>query len=861
MPHRLAQLARTYNWPEACLHEVAALLAEADSTRPGPGAAADAGPAEATDSVESVPYHDIGELGKGGMGEVRRVWDRKLRREVAMKLLRSEYMADPSMLARFVEEAQATAQLEHPGIVPVHAIGHTADGRPYFTMKEVRGQTLTELINEVHDHVTDGQRLATPSGWSFHRLLQAFHRVCEAVGFAHARGVIHRDLKPDNIMLGGFGEVLVLDWGLAKILNDPEHASPDRTTVQTDRSVGGAPSTRMGIVAGTPAYMPPEQARGQSCDPRVDVYALGAILYEILSGERPYEGTDADAVLAQVRTGPPKRLQRANRTWTPGPRTLTNSPLPPEHLVNVCERAMMREPTDRYANAGELAAAMLDFLEGALARGHALALVTEADTLAPRIAALTERAKDLREQAHALSSTVPGHAPIEQKRAFWEMEDEARELEQQAAVEAVKRIQLLRGALSLDNDLTEAHARLAENYRNRMATAEAAGDILGMRRSEWYLRAHDDGRHGAWLRGDGALTVITDPPGARVEVYRYVERDRHLCLQPVRNPGRTPLKAWHLPMGSYVVVLHKEGYAPTRYPVRIERQAHWDGVPPGGSEPLPIRLLPEAEVGPDDCYVPAGWFLSGGDPEATGGMPRRRLWLDPFVIHRFPATNRQWIEFLDARVRAGRDEEALLYAPRERPGAAGESGNLVYGRNLDGTFYCRPDAEGDQWDPDWPVWLIDWKCAHAYANWRAEQAGLAWRLPWEFEWEKAARGVDGRAFPWGNHLDPTFTNMRDSRPDRPMPAVVDSFPIDESPYGVRGMAGNVRDWCMDLFRAEGPRVLDGRVAPPVFEEGAKRTLRGGAFVGHQRSGGVAFRLGDSGESRIPLVGARLCRAV
>lgn len=859
MPERLKQLARIHGWSDACLQEVVSLLGDRTSTIQGGGWSGESGPPPVVD--DGAPYRDLGELGKGGMGEIRRVWDRKLRREVAMKLLRSEYASDPSMLARFTEEAQATAQLEHPGIVPVHALGEDAEGRPYFTMKEVRGKTLSVLIAEVHAHSRDGQWLPTPSGWSFNRLMQAFHRVCEAVGFAHARGVIHRDLKPDNIMLGAYGEVLVLDWGLAKVLGDPESASPLLDAVQTDRSIGGAPSTKMGVIAGTPAYMPPEQARGEAARPTVDVYALGTILYEILSGEPAYQGANADSVLSQVRTGPPRRLHRANRTWTPGPRVLSEAPLPPDLLVNICEHAMMRDAADRYPDAGQLAAAVLAFLEGAQAREHAVTLVEEADTLDPRIEALVQRALELREAARKLASQVPGYAPVEEKRPYWEMEDEARELEQQAAVESARRLQMLRGALSLDRDLPEAHARLADHYRARMATAEIAGDALGMRQFEWYLRAHDDGRHAAWLRGDGALTVISDPPGAAVEVFRYVERGRRLLLQPVRSPGRTPLKAWHLPMGSYVVVLRKEGYAPARYPVLIERQGHWDGIAPGESSPTPIRLVPEGELGPDDVYVPAGWFISGG--QAAGGLPRRRLWLDPFVIRRFPATNAQWIAFLDRLLRQGREAEALRYAPRERPGAQGEWGNLVYGRHADGTFHVRPDAEGDMWEPDWPAFLIDWRCAAAYAAEEAQETGRPWRLPWEFEWEKSARGVDGRMFPWGNHLDPTFLNMRDSRADgRQLPSVIDSFPIDESPYGVRGMAGNVRDWCADLFRAEGGAVLpDGRVVPAVMEEGSRRALRGGAYTAYQGSAGLAFRLGDSGESRIPIVGARLCRAV
>jgi len=848
---RVKKLVDAHGLTSACEEDLFALFSElvqgraSAPTVPTPGA-----------------YTLLEQIGKGGMGEVRRAWDPLLRRAVAMKLLHTDLAADASLVARFTEEAQATAQLEHPGIVPVHAFGHDESGRPYFTMKEVRGLTMGQVIQDVHEAARCGTWVASPTGWSFHRLLQAFHRACEAVAFAHARGVIHRDLKPDNIMLGDYGEVLVLDWGLAKVVGGSEPGVADVGPVETDRSLGGATSTRMGTIAGTPAYMPPEQARGEPAAFTADVYALGAVLYDILSGAPPFAAPTSDKVLTLVRTGPPRRLPRPSRTWTPGPRAAHDTPTPPEPLVDICERAMMREPSKRYASAGELAADMLGFVEGARVRQQALDLVEQADELVPRLATLAERATDLRRRAAAVAEALPRNAPVVDKGPGWALEDDAREIELQAAVEEVKQLQLLRGALSLDPALPEAHVRLAAHYRRLMAAAEAAGDPVAVRRNEWHLRAHDDGQNASWLRGDGALTLVTDPPGASVELSRYVERDRRLVPEPIRTAGKTPQRGWRLPMGSYVVTLRMEGFAPTKYPVQIGRQGHWDGVPPSGVDPAPIRLLPADELGEQDCYVPGGWYTSGrGDTPGSGNLPRRRLWVDAFVIRRFPATNQQWVAFLDDLVRQGRADEALAYAPRERSGTVDEAGSLVYGRHADGTFFLREDAEGDLWQPEWPVMLIDWQSARAYAAWEAERTGLPWRLPGELEWEKAARGVDGRTLPWGNHLDPTFTNMRDSRSDRPMPAVVDSFPVDESPYGVRGMAGNVRDFCLDVYRADGPPVVNGRAQPPTLEEGSKRTLRGGAFPAYERSAGIAFRLGDSGESRIPYAGARLCRSV
>lgn len=264
---------------------------------------------------------------------VRRVRDRHLNRVLAMKIVHTT--AKASTLARFLEEAQTTDQLQHPNIVPVHDLGRMADGRAWFTMKEVQGRTLSDVIAEVNGK-------GDSSGWSLRRLITAFHAVCQAVAYAHERGVVHRDLKPDNTMIDAYGEVYVLDWGLAILLEHPDHAPQ----VQS-----GSPGTRTGPVAGTPAYMAPEQARGAPIDARSDVYSLGATLYEILSGNAPYEGTPA-SILSQVLAGPPPPLRHRH------------SEAMPEELVTACERAMEREPEKRYPSASALALAMEEWLDG-----------------------------------------------------------------------------------------------------------------------------------------------------------------------------------------------------------------------------------------------------------------------------------------------------------------------------------------------------------------------------------------------------------------------------------------------------------------------------------------------------------------
>lgn len=242
-------------------------------------------------------YQLQGEIARGGMGIVLRGHDVDLGRDVAMKVLHGKYRDHPELLQRFVEEAQIGGQLQHPGIVPVYDLG-LEEGHPYFTMKLIKGETLAARLAE-----------GSPGGKDLHRTLAAFVQVCQTLAYAHARGVIHRDLKPANIMMGSFGEVQVVDWGMGKVLTSGGSADelrskrsggPPKSVIETLRS-SGASSTEgsvAGSVMGTPAYMPPEQARGEVdfMDERSDVFSLGAILCEILTGAPPYLGSSAEAI-------------------------------------------------------------------------------------------------------------------------------------------------------------------------------------------------------------------------------------------------------------------------------------------------------------------------------------------------------------------------------------------------------------------------------------------------------------------------------------------------------------------------------------------------------------------------------------
>jgi tetratricopeptide (TPR) repeat protein len=237
------------------------------------------------------------EIGRGGMGCVLRGRDPELGRDLAVKVLRDEYRDDLRVRRRFVEEAQLGGQLQHPAVVPVYELGRFPDSRPYFTMKLVKGRTLADLLR---DRPNPGHELP--------RFIGIFEQVCQAVAYAHSKGVIHRDLKPSNVMVGAFGEVQVMDWGLAKVLGvsaaDPE-ATTARTKIRTVRTGSTAEEDGRTGVVGTPAFMAPEQARGEleRVDARADVFGLGAILCVILTGEPPYAGAGGEEALRQATTG------------------------------------------------------------------------------------------------------------------------------------------------------------------------------------------------------------------------------------------------------------------------------------------------------------------------------------------------------------------------------------------------------------------------------------------------------------------------------------------------------------------------------------------------------------------------------
>ena len=293
--------------------------------------------------LQEVPlanYEMVGEQGRGGIGIVRRARDQRLDREVAVKELQRD---SHDARLRFEREMRTTAKLQHPGVVPVHEAGCWPDGSPFYTMKLVEGRSLKELIAEKR---TLEERLS---------LLPNVLAVAETIAYAHSQRVIHRDLKPSNVIVGSYGETIVIDWGLAKHLDENSPAlkfsdSPYRTQPDDGLTVNGQ-------VLGTPAYMPPEQAQGVEVDGQADVYSIGALLYHVLSGRPPYRGTTSAEILAQLTDRPPRPLASI-------------VPTTPADLAAIVGKAMDRDPSSRYSSAQLLVEDLRRFQTGQLVSAH-----------------------------------------------------------------------------------------------------------------------------------------------------------------------------------------------------------------------------------------------------------------------------------------------------------------------------------------------------------------------------------------------------------------------------------------------------------------------------------------------------------
>ena len=726
-------------------------------------------------------YEVRGELGRGGRGLVCLALDRSLGREVAIKTLIAPESVTPGQVRRFVSEARITAQLDHPSVVPVYEFGIGPEGDLYYTMRQLQGASLASVLRGLRK-----RDRATTEGYQLVRLLRIFASLCLTVAYAHDRRVVHRDIKPENVMVGAYGEVMLLDWGFALV-------------------IGSSATSPRGRIFGTPGYLAPERIlREVEDDPRSDVYALGCVLYELLTWQRVLgEGSG------------PELLDRALRVDPEPPSGRTMGTPVPEDLEELCMACLARQPGDRPQTAREVADTVDAYLEGSRRREQVSRRVKKGRDALQRHRRLTGSARRARQLTGEIADRMEPWRPLEDKAALLRGLARVEELRGSAADAFTEAVACFESALSLDREDPDARSSMAHAYWLRYEEAERRNDAREMAAIERWLMTYDDGRYAARLRGEGALTLDTQPTHAEVICLRYERRDMMAMPLPFDDFGRTPLQVVTLPEGSYLLVVRAPGHRVTRYPLRVRRREHHH---PAES----LRLLPTGTVSDRFVHVPAGAFLYGGDPGSPGALAAREMVEDDFLIGRFPVTAGEYLAFIE-ELRQRDPDEALRRAPRQT-GVPGALWQVEDGR----WQLPRADRHGRRWLHSHPVYGVSWEDAVAYCEWLGARDGARYQLPTETQWEKAARGVDARFYPWGRWFDPSLCSMRDSQPGRPIHRPVGSYPHDASPFGVRDVSGGVQEWCRDRFD----------------EDERERVLRGGSWLQAQRFCRLAHRQGE-----------------
>ena len=638
------------------------------------------------------------ELGRGGMGRVFLARDRILQRDVAMKTLVEEARTEKGR-ARLLVEAQVTGLLEHPSIVPVYDLRSARDGEPFYTMRVVQERGLDQILSAMRKGEDDA---------SLTSLVSILRQVSLALQFAHDRGVVHRDIKPENILIGRYGEVYVIDWGVAKIVNS---------------SIGLSTTGKlmMGQLVGTPQYMAPEQARGDNdaVDERSDVYALGAVLYEILTLQSIFEADHLLAILFQVVHDPP--IHPAERA--PARRV-------PKDLADICLRALAKSPERRYQSAQEFADELELFLEGVKERERRVEMANDAIEHATQVRAIYEEVRlefaAVVEELAAERLRVESWAPVEEKARLWGLEQNAEDLEIEIERRFGEVVRIYSQALVHLPSMPEARGALARLYWERFTEYEATGRFAQAAYFEGLVRQYSDGEYDELLEGTAQLKVDTEPHGASASILRFQPVDRRLAEWRMADVGPTPVESVSVPHGSYLLRMSLPGHRTTNVPLLVER---------GTPQAVTARLYRESEIPESFIVIPAGEFITG---RVTPGVEVRREYLPDFAIARHPVTCREYIEFLNGLVDEGESALASELAPRDKD-------KIYFGLDAGGRFFLpEKDPEGDTWELEWPVIMVNLAGATEFAAWKSRVGGHRYRLPSIMELENAARGVYGR---------------------------------------------------------------------------------------------------------------------
>ncbi len=667
-------------------------------------------------------YRVLQHLARGGMADVYVAEDVDLKRKVALKVMLDVLAMDDSFVQRFRREARTVAQLDHPNIVQVYSTGLTPMGQPYIAMQFIDGSSLSEKLKQF---AADDKLVPTEQA------LMIVRQIAQALGVAHRAGVVHRDLKPGNILIRRDGTPVLVDLGIAAVQ-------------------GGPKLTQTGNLIGTPNYMSPEQVRGQDLDGRSDLYSLGIILYELLSGKRPFDAPESIAILHKHVYEAPEPLQNKRGDLMPA-------------TLEVVNTSLAKDPNDRYQNAAQMVAA----IDRAIAAESGGAPVRQTTVWLPD----PHDSDFISRERVALPTPMPFTRTGSRKIS-----------------------PMLIGGLVV------------------VAVLIAAGLFFA------FGGGNDDGD------GNGETAVAGNAGGGATLVV------------PTRNddpaPATSTLEPTLTPLPPLPTATATEFPTLTPLPPATDTPALPTDTPPPVA--TPTVSLPQTYTGSDGKLmhlVPAGVFLMGSTSgqvdtavslcraspdrdscvysEFASEMPQREVTLDAFYMDETEVTNNEY----RACVSAG-----FCDPP--------DAGSGDYSRS---NYYDRASTFGN-----YPVVFVSWGDARNYCAWADK------RLPTEAEWEKAARGTDGRVYPWGN----TFDTSRANTQDRGTEAItaVGQFPSGASPYGLLDMAGNVWEYVNDWFDPNYYGTAPDSDPPgPNSSPSSEKVLRSGSFANYQHYARVANR--------------------
>ncbi len=685
-------------------------------------------------------YEIIELIGKGSYAEVYRAMDTVLLRTVALKLLKGAFVSDEEAVARFLQEARTAANLFHPHIAWVLDLGEL-DGRYFLAMRYIEGQTLDKMLQD-RGPLSGGEALGYLS------------QICDALIFAHASALVHRDIKPQNIMISPKDGAVLTDFGLVRAMEV------------------GSVGTKTGTLMGTPAYIAPEIWRGQPATPAADQYSLGCVLVEMLTGRRLFGGPTPPAVMQQhLLEGP-----QLPDDWA-------------DDLSSVVRQALAQDPAERFTDMAVFKAALQTLklndapratVENNPAEIHQPPTVVVARGTAGTAATWTldeglteiekmEAAQEWQlalETLEQLEATFPGHI-----RLKWPYKRITRALEsQREAEEKAKRE-------------AEEHARLEAEAKAKREAEERA-------KREAEAKAKREAEERAKLEA-AAKAKLEAEEHARREAEAKAQREAE---ERARREAEAKAKR----------------EAEERAKLEAAAKARRDASTRRAGERIFVRLDSDQEM--EFIRIPAGKFLMGSDPKKdreaySDEQPQHTVELPEYWIGRAPVTNAQYAAF----VLAGGGKAPSHWRDNRPP----------------------------QDKLDHPVVNVSWEDAVAYCAWLGRQTGQNIDLPTEAQWEKAARGTDGRIYPWGNQKPDAQRCNYDSKVGDTTP-VGRYNPAGDSPYGCVDMAGNVWEWCADWFDAS-YYAKSPASDPSGPASGQYRVVRGGSWLYVSRFVRAAYR--------------------